>query len=71
MQMGLLTHRSNDLSFETELIRKTPSEVINASRTIPGDVRYFTNVIEHVTAREEKDNDQAYSGPYVPILKNR
>ena len=36
--------------------------------TVPTHIRDSSNVVEHVPGGEEKDGDQADSGPEVPVL---
>jgi hypothetical protein len=65
-----LTHSCNDLCFQTVLIGKSTSKVAYAASSISSNVRHFSNVIEHVAACEEKDSNQANSGPKVSVLNN-
>jgi hypothetical protein len=66
-----LTHRGNDLSFETELILEAASEVADTALAISSDVGNLADVVEHVSAGEEQNSDQADGSPEVAVLDDR
>lgn len=53
MVSGEHTHCSDDLCLKTELVGKAASKVADAAFAITSNVRYFSYVVEHVTARKE------------------
>ena len=65
-----LTHSGNDLCLETELVLEATGEVADTTLAISSNVRNLANVIEHVTAGEEQDHDQADGSPEVAVLDN-
>ena len=62
------THRSNNLRLKPILILKPASKVTYTSLAIRNHIRDFSNVVEHVSAREEENGNQADGGPSVPVL---
>lgn len=65
-----LTHGCNDLRLKTKLVLETTGEVADTALAIGRNVGDFTDVVEHVTAGEEQDGDQADGGPQVAVLDN-
>ena len=43
-----LTHGSNDLRFQSELIRETTVKIGHPTPPIPSDVWYLSDVVEHM-----------------------
>lgn len=66
-----LTHSRNNLSFETVLVLEPASPVVDSSMTITNNVGHFSDVIEHMSAGEKKNCDQADGGPYIAVLNHR
>lgn len=64
----VLTHCSDDLSLHAELVRESAREIVDSTAPVPGDVRHSPDVIEHMAAGEQEDQDQADSSPQVPVL---
>lgn len=67
-QCRRLTHGSNNLGLETELVLETTGEVGDSALAVACDVRDLADVVEHVATGEEKDGDQADCGPEVAAL---
>lgn len=63
-----LTNGSNDLCLEAELVLETAGEVGETALAIVTSVGHLADVVEHVSAGEEQDKDQADSGPQVAVL---
>lgn len=63
-----LTYRSNDLRFQSILILKSTSKVMQAALPIRCSIRDTADVIEHVPTCEQENADQADSGPEIPVL---
>lgn len=59
------------MGLHAKLIRKSTGKVADASLSIARNIRDFPDVIEHMAAGEEQDNDQADGSPEVAILDNR
>lgn len=53
----ILTDSCHDLGFEAKLIAETSSKIANAAFPITGHVRYFSDVVEHVSTGEEQYGD--------------
>jgi hypothetical protein len=66
-----LTHSSNDLGLETELVLETTGEVADTALAISSDVGNLADVVEHVSAGEEQNSDQADGSPEVAVLDDR
>lgn len=66
-----LTHCGNDLSLETELVLEATSKVADAALAVGLNIGDLADVVEHVSAREEQDSDQADGGPEVAVLNDR
>lgn len=65
-----LTHGSDNLSLETELVLETTGEVGNTALAVACNVGDLADVVEHVATGEEQDGDQADCGPEVAALKD-
>lgn len=63
-----LTHSSDNLSLKTVLVLESASEVVDSSTAIPNNVRYLSDMIEHVSTCKEKNCDKTDGGPYVAVL---
>lgn len=68
---GKLTHCSNDLSLETELVLEATGKVANATLAVGLNVGDLADVVEHVSAREEQNGDQTDGSPEVAVLNDR
>lgn len=66
-----LTNGRDDLRFQTELRLKPVDEIADTATSVTCDIRYFANVVEHVSTREQQDRDQTDGCPYVAVLNNR
>jgi len=64
----VLTHSCNDLSLKTILALESSSKVTDTSMAITNNIRYFSDVIEHVSTCEEENHNQADSSPDVAVL---
>lgn len=65
-----LTHSGDNLCLETELVLEATGEVADTTLAVGSNIRDLANVVEHVTAGEEQDHDQADSSPEVAVLDN-
>jgi len=65
-----LTNSCNDLCLETELVLEATGEVVQTALAIVTSVGHLADVVEHVTAGEEKDENQADGGPQVAVLND-
>lgn len=65
-----LTHRSHNLRLHPKLILETSSKVADPALTIPSHIWHFANMVEHVSAREQQDRDQADRRPEVAVLND-
>ena len=63
-----LTHSRNNLCLHPKLILKSTRKIRDAAATVPGYIRHFPNVVEHVARGEEEDGDEAERGPEVAVL---
>lgn len=63
-----LTNSGNDLCLETELVLETAGKVGETTLAIVTSVGHLANVVEHVSAGEEQDENQADGGPQVAVL---
>jgi hypothetical protein len=52
-----LTYRSDNLGLQPELGLKAIGKIAHPTFTVAGDVRDFSDMIEHMTTSEEKDRD--------------
>ncbi len=50
------------------MVGETPSKVRDTAFSITSDVGHFSNVVEHLAACEEKDDDQTDGSPKIPVL---
>jgi hypothetical protein len=66
-----LTHCSNDLGLETELVLEATSKVVDTTLTVGLNIWDLADVVEHVSAREEQNSDQADGSPEVAVLNDR
>ena len=66
-----LTHCGNDLSLKTELVLEATSEVADTTLAVGLNIGDLADVIEHVSAGEEQNGDQADGGPEVAVLNDR
>jgi hypothetical protein len=66
-----LTHCGNDLSLKTELVLEATSKVADTTLAVGLDIGDLADVVEHVSAREEENGDQADGGPEVAVLNDR
>jgi hypothetical protein len=66
-----LTHSGNDLGLETELVLETAGEVADTALAISSNVGNLADVVEHVSAGEEQNSDQADGSPEVAVLDDR
>ena len=58
------------MSLKTELILEAASEVSEAALAVVASVGHLADVVEHVSAGEEQDHDQADGGPEVAVLED-
>lgn len=63
-----LTHSSNDLRLETKLVLETAGEIGETALAIVTGIWNLADVVEHVSAGEEQDENQADGGPEVAVL---
>ena len=63
-----LTHCGNDLSLKTELVLEATSEVADTTLAVGLNIGDLADVVEHVSAGEEQDKNQADGGPQVAVL---
>ena len=63
-----LTHSSNNLGLHAVLVLEAGSKVSDAATAVTGDIGDLPDVVEHVTADEEKDGDETSSSPDVAVL---
>jgi hypothetical protein len=66
-----LTHCSNDLGLETELVLEATSKVVDTTLAVGLNIWDLADVVEHVSAREEQNSDQADGSPEVAVLNDR
>ena len=66
-----LTHCGNDLSLKTELVLEATSEVADTTLAVGLNIGDLADVVEHVSAGEEQNGDQADGGPEVAVLNDR
>lgn len=64
----ILTDCSDHLRLKTKLRLKPLSEICHASLAISRDVRRLPDTIEHITACESENGDQAESRPKIAML---
>jgi hypothetical protein len=50
------------------LVGKPSCKIADPSSTITGDIRYLSDVVEHVAAGEKEDSDQTYCSPNIAVL---
>jgi hypothetical protein len=68
---SLLTNCSNNLRLETELILETSGKVADTTLSIARHIWHLSDVVEHVSACEEQNRDQADCSPQVSVLDER
>lgn len=56
------------MSLKTELVLETAGEVGETALAIVSSVGHLADVVEHVSASEEQDENQADGGPQVAVL---
>jgi hypothetical protein len=66
--LARLTHSGNDLRLETELVLETAGEVGETALAVVASVGHLADVVEHVSAGEKQDKNQADGGPQVAVL---
>ena len=52
------------------MVAEATSKVAKASLSIASYIRNLSNVVEHVSAREEENSNQAESSPEIAVLKD-
>lgn len=65
------THGSYNLGFQPELVGKATGEVAHATFAVSSNIRYFSDMVEHVAACEHQYGDETYGSPEVPVLYDR
>jgi hypothetical protein len=58
-----LTHGGNDLRLQSELVAETSSKVADSSFAISSSVLDLPDVVEHVSAGEQKNSNQTDRSP--------
>ena len=66
-----LTHCGNDLGLETELILEATSKVVDTTLAVGLNIWDLADVVEHVSAGEKQNSDQADGSPEVAVLDDR
>lgn len=64
------THGCNDLRLHSILVLEPTGKVADATFTVARDIWNLADVVEHVTASEEQNGDEADGGPDVAALSN-
>ena len=59
------------MCLETELVLEAAGEVGETTLAIVTSVGHLADVVEHVSAGEEQNGDQADGGPEVAVLNDR
>lgn len=65
------THGGDDLSLKPKLALETTSEVGDASFSISSNIGDLADVVEHVAADEEEDDNHASRSPQIAELDER
>lgn len=65
-----LTQRGHNLGLQAKLLLETGRNVANSTSPVASDVRNLADVVEHVSAGEEQDRDEADGGPEVSALED-
>lgn len=65
-----LTQRGHNLGLQAKLLLETGRNVTNSTSSVASDVRDLADVVEHVSAGEEQDRDEADGSPEVSALKD-
>ena len=68
--MTQLTHGSNNLSLETELVLETTSKVGDSALAVACNVGDLADVVEHVATGEEQDSNQTDGSPEIAALED-
>lgn len=66
----VLTDKGDDLCLETELVLKARSKVVDTTVAIRSYVGHFSDLVEHMSASEKEDADQAHRSPYIAVLND-
>ena len=66
-----LTHSSNDLRLHAILILETAGKVTDPTTPVACHIWHFSNMVEHVSAREQQNHDQTDTSPQVAVLNDR
>jgi hypothetical protein len=67
---GKLTHCCNNLGLKTVLVLEATSEVADTALAVGLNIGNLADVVEHVSAREEQNGDQADGSPEVAVLND-
>lgn len=65
-----LTQRGHNLGLQAKLLLETGRNVTNSTSSVASDVRNLADVVEHVSAGEEQDRDEADGSPEISALEN-
>jgi len=65
------THGCDYLRLHAVLVLEATGKVADAALAVARDVGHVADVVEHVSAGEEQDRDQADGGPYIPAPQDR
>lgn len=65
------THPSHDLRLQPELVRESSGKVYDIAIPITGYVRNLSDMVEHVAARKEQDDEETDGCPKVSVLNHR
>ncbi len=65
------THGSDNLGLQPELVGKATGEVAHATFAVSSNIRYFSDMVEHVAAGEHQYGDETYGSPEVSVLYDR
>lgn len=63
-----LTNGSHDLGLQAKLVLEATGKVADTAAAISGNIGNLANVVEHVSAGEEKDGNEADGGPEIAVL---
>lgn len=59
------------MGLDAKLVREARCKILNAPMSVAGHIWNFSNVIEHLPTREQKDGDETDASPKVSILYDR
>lgn len=65
------THPSHDLRLQSELVRESCGKVYDIAIPITGHVRNLSDMVEHVAASKEQDDEETDGCPKVSVLNHR